>query len=66
MLKYDLYRAERGSSAGKSRRRMLDSNVRTADIKQESDGCKLVDCSEMGQIVADIESAIEIPAAVTV
>jgi 3-isopropylmalate dehydrogenase len=66
MLKYDLDRAEEGLLLERAVEAALDSNVRTADIKQENDGCKLVGCKEMGQMVADIVSTIEIPAAVTV
>ena len=37
---------------------VLDMKLRTADIKQEGDGCKLVRCVEMGQAVAEIVSTM--------
>ena len=37
---------------------VLDMKLRTADIKQEDDGCKLVGCVEMGQAVAYIVSTM--------
>ncbi len=66
MLTYDLDRAEEGLLLEKAVEAALDANVRTADIKQEGDGCKLVGCQEIGQIVADLVAAIEVPAAVAV
>jgi len=66
MLTYDLDRAEEGLLLERAVEAALDSHVRTADIKQENDGCKLVGCNEMGKIVAEIVSTIEIPAAATV
>jgi 3-isopropylmalate dehydrogenase len=33
--------------------------LRTADIKQEGDNCKLVGCIEMGKAVADIVATID-------
>lgn len=66
MLTYDLDRAEEGLLLEKAVEAALDANVRTADIKQEGDGCKLVGCQEIGQIVADLVAVIEIPAAVAV
>lgn len=66
MLTYDLDRAEEGLLLEKAVEAALDANVRTADIKQEGDGCKLVGCKEIGQIVADLVATIEIPSAVVV
>ena len=37
---------------------VLDMKLRTADIKQEGGGCKLVGCVEMGQAVAEIVSTM--------
>ena len=37
---------------------VLDMKLRTADIKQEGDWCKLVGCVEMGQAVAEIVSTM--------
>lgn len=48
----------------KSVEAVLDQGLRTADIKQENDGCKLVGCIEMGEavaaIVATIDSAVKV------
>lgn len=40
---------------------VLDEGLRTADIKQEGDGCKLVGCIEMGKAVAEIVEKIDMP-----
>jgi len=40
--------------------------VRTPDIKQEGDGCRLVGCQEMGQTVADLVATLDVPQAVVV
>jgi 3-isopropylmalate dehydrogenase len=64
MLRYDLDRAEEADILEKSVEAVLDQGLRTADIKQENDGCKLVGCIEMGEavaaIVATIDSAVKV------
>ena len=59
MLRYDLDRAEEADILEKSVEAVLDQGLRTADIKQENDGCKLVGCIEMGKAVAAIVSTID-------
>jgi len=54
MLRYDLDRAEEADILEQAVEAVLDQGLRTADIKQEGDGCKLVGCIEMGKAVADI------------
>jgi 3-isopropylmalate dehydrogenase len=66
MLKYDLDRAEEGLLLEKAVEAALDANVRTADIKQDDDGCRLVGCKEMGNIVAELVSTIEMPVLIAV
>jgi 3-isopropylmalate dehydrogenase len=61
MLQYDLDRAEEGNMLEAAVEAVLNQGLRTPDIKQEDDGCKLVGCVEMGQAVADaIASMAEI------
>ena len=59
MLRYDLDRAEESELIEKAVEAALDAGYRTADIKQEDDGCKLVGCKEMGQVVADLVSTVD-------
>ena len=59
MLRYDLDRAEEADILEKSVEAVLDQGLRTADIKQENDGCKLVGCIEMGEAVAAIVTTID-------
>ncbi|KAL3777565.1 hypothetical protein ACHAWO_000827 [Cyclotella atomus] len=59
MLRYDLDRAEEADILEKAVEAVLDQGLRTADIKQEGDGCKLVGCIEMGKAVADIVATID-------
>ena len=40
--------------------------LRTADIKQEGDGCKLIGCVEMGQFVADLVTTMDVPVVATI
>jgi len=59
MLRYDLDRAEEADLLERAVEAVLDQGLRTADIKQEGDGCKLVGCIEMGKAVAEIVSTID-------
>jgi len=56
MLRYDLERPEEADILEQAVETVLDQKLRTADIKQEDDGCKLVGCKEMGAAVAAIVS----------
>jgi 3-isopropylmalate dehydrogenase len=60
MLKYDLDRPEEAAMIESAVEAVLDQKIRTPDIKQEGDGCRLVGCTEMGQAVADIVAKAEI------
>jgi len=66
MLQYDLERPEEALLLEKAVEEALDANVRTADIKQEGDGCKLIGCKEMGDIVANLVETIDMPTVITV
>jgi 3-isopropylmalate dehydrogenase len=57
MLRYDLDRAEEADILEQAVEQVLDQGLRTADIKQDGDDCKLVGCIEMGKAVADIVAA---------
>lgn len=57
MLRYDLARGEEADILEAAVETVLDQGLRTADIKQEDDGCKLVGCIEMGKAVADVVAA---------
>ncbi len=59
MLRYDLARAEEADILEQAVEAVLDQGLRTADIKQENDDCKLVGCIEMGKAVADIVSTVD-------
>ena len=65
MLRYDLDRAEEADILEAAVETVLDQGLRTADIKQEDDGCKLVGCIEMGKAVADVVADV-VAAAATV
>ena len=54
MLKYDLDRPEEAQMLEDAVEAVLNKGIRTADIKQEGDGCKLVGCDEMGDAVTEI------------
>lgn len=66
MLRYDLDREEEALVLETAVEAVLDANLRTSDIKEENDGCKLVGCAEMGQAVAEFVAKVEVSAAVTV
>jgi 3-isopropylmalate dehydrogenase len=59
MLRYDLDRAEEADILEKAVEAVLDQGLRTADIKQDGDDCKLVGCIEMGEAVAKIVSTVD-------
>jgi 3-isopropylmalate dehydrogenase len=59
MLKYDLDRPEEAAMIERAVEAVLDQKIRTPDIKQEGDGCRLVGCTEMGNAVADIVAEAE-------
>jgi 3-isopropylmalate dehydrogenase len=59
MLRYDLDREVEATILERAVEAVLDMKLRTADIKQEGDGCRLVGCVEMGQAVAEIVSTID-------
>lgn len=52
MLRYDLDRPDEAQLLEDAVEAVLDQGLRTADIKQEGDGCQLVGCVEMGEAVA--------------
>jgi 3-isopropylmalate dehydrogenase len=66
MLRYDLERPDEADLLEKAVEAALDQGLRTADIKLESDGCKLVGCTEMGQAVAEFVTKIDMPTAIAV
>jgi 3-isopropylmalate dehydrogenase len=62
MLKYDLDRPEEALFIENAVEAALDANVRTPDIKQEGDGCRVIGCTEMGKLVAEIVEKADVPA----
>mmetsp|Transcript_7999 Transcript_7999/g.11419 ORF Transcript_7999/g.11419 Transcript_7999/m.11419 type:complete len:409 (+) Transcript_7999:39-1265(+) len=60
MLRYDLDRPDEAQLLEDAVEAVLDKGLRTADIKQEGDGCKLVGCKEMGEVVAEIVSTLNV------
>jgi 3-isopropylmalate dehydrogenase len=62
MLQYDLDRPEEAAILEAAVEAVLDLGLRTPDIKQEGDGCKLVGCTEMGAAVAKLVAEVQIPA----
>lgn len=66
MLRYDLDREEEALLLETAVEAVLDEKLRTPDIKQEGDGCKLIGCTEMGNAVAELVSKLDIPTAITV
>jgi len=66
MLKYDLDRPDEALVLERAVEAVLDQGLRTADIKQEGDGCKLVGCTEMGKAVAQLVVSIDLPSEITV
>jgi len=66
MLTYDLDRPEEALLLERAVEAVLDQGLRTGDIKQEGDGCKLVGCAEMGKAVAELVLNIDVPSEITV
>jgi 3-isopropylmalate dehydrogenase len=54
MLQYDLERPNEAQILETAVEMVLDLGLRTKDIKQDNDNCRLVGCTEMGKSVADI------------
>jgi 3-isopropylmalate dehydrogenase len=65
MLQYDLDRPQEAALLERAVEAALDAGLRTPDIKQEADGCRLVSCSEMGAAVAKLVAEIDVPAVAT-
>ena len=59
MLQYDLDRPEEAKMLEDAVEAVLDQKLRTPDIKQDNDGCKLIGCKEMGEAVASTIMAME-------
>lgn len=66
MLKYDLDRPDEAQLLEDAVEAVLDQGLRTADIKQEGDGCELVGCVEMGEAVAKQVEMLEMKKSVIV
>jgi len=66
MLRYDLDRPDEAQLLEDAVEAVLDQGLRTADIKQEGDGCELIGCVEMGKAVAAQVESLEMKSAVTV
>jgi 3-isopropylmalate dehydrogenase len=64
MLKYDLDRPDEALLLEQAVEVVLDQGLRTPDIKQDDDGCKLVGCEEMGKAVAEAVATIDSPISV--
>jgi len=58
MLKYDLGRDEEAKMIEDAVEKCLDEGWRTADLKQEGDGCTLLGCVEMGEKVSEALKAM--------
>jgi 3-isopropylmalate dehydrogenase len=66
MLKYDLDRPDEAQLIEDAVEAVLDQGLRTADIKQDGDGCELVGCVEMGAAVAATVASLEMKNTVAV
>lgn len=64
MLKYDLDRPDEALLLEQAVEVVLDQGLRTPDIKQDDDDCKLVGCEEMGKAVAEAVATIDSPISV--
>jgi len=60
MLKYDLDRPDEAQLLEEAVEAVLDMGLRTADIKQDGDGCELIGCVEMGEAVAKQVETLEL------
>lgn len=63
MLQYDLDRPEEAALLEKAVEAALDLGIRTPDIKQEGDGCRVVGCTEMGKAIEKLVAEVDVPAA---
>jgi 3-isopropylmalate dehydrogenase len=61
MLQYDLDRPAEAALLETAVEAALDAGFRTPDLKQEGDGCELVGCEEMGQVVAKLVAEVDMP-----
>lgn len=61
MLRYDLDRPTEALALEMAVEAALDEGLRTSDIKQDGDGCRVVGCREMGEAVARLVGEIEVP-----
>lgn len=62
MLQYDLDQPEAAAILEAAVEQAIEKK-RTADIKQDGDGCELVGCVEMGKVVADLVANVAVAAA---
>ena len=61
MLQYDLDRPVEARLLEQAVEAVLDQGLRTPEIKQDGDGCKVVGCKEMGEAVAKLVAEVELP-----
>ena len=66
MLKYDLERPAEALLLEEAVEAILEKGLRTADIKQDGDGCELIGCVEMGEAIAELVESMEIKDVVAV
>lgn len=66
MLRYDLDRPAEALLLEEAVEAVLEKGLRTADIKQDGDGCELIGCVEMGEAIADLVENMEIKDVVAV
>lgn len=66
MLRYDLDRPAEALLLEEAVEAVLEKGLRTADIKQDGDGCELIGCVEMGEAIADLVESMEIKDVVAV
>uniref|UniRef100_A0A7S3Q524 3-isopropylmalate dehydrogenase n=1 Tax=Chaetoceros debilis TaxID=122233 RepID=A0A7S3Q524_9STRA len=66
MLKYDLDRPAEALLLEEAVEAVLEKGLRTADIKQDGDGCELIGCVEMGEAIAELVESMEIKDVVAV
>lgn len=61
MLQYDLDRPAEARLLEQAVEDVLDQGLRTPDLKQEGDGCKVVGCKEIGEAVAKLVATVDMP-----
>jgi len=59
MLKYDLDRPDEAAMLECAVEAVLDEKLRTPDLKQEGDGCRVVGCQEMGRAVTKLVETMD-------